>query len=167
MSDESTLVASSVEKLAGKYLTFRLGAEEYGIPILRVREIVGLMDITPVPSVPAHIRGVVNLRGRIIPIVDLRTKFGMAAFEEGDESCIIVLEFDNCGATSFMGALVDGVREVVDIPAAEIAPTPEMGLDSGSRFVLAIAKSKGAVRILLDVEQALNFVSIAAAAELV
>ncbi|MBI1382406.1 MAG: chemotaxis protein CheW [Planctomycetaceae bacterium] len=146
----------SYSEFAGKYLTFRLGAEEYGIQILRVREIIGLMDVTPVPRAPAHLCGVINLRGRIIPIVDLRTKFGMAQFEPGPESCIIVLDVTFEGAIHHMGILVDGVCEVLNIPEGEIAPPPPLGRGIDSRYLLAIAKSKGSVKLLLDVEYALE-----------
>lgn len=148
--------AKDVHSLAGKYLTFHLGDEEYGIGILRVREIIGLMDVTPVPRSPKHIRGVINLRGRIIPVLDLRTKFEMDPFEPTEESCIIVLDVNVEGVVSHMGVLVDGVCEVLDIGSDEIDPPPPMGTDVDNRFLLGIAKSKGTVRILLDVEQTLH-----------
>jgi purine-binding chemotaxis protein CheW len=143
-------------ELAGKYLTFRLGAEEYGIQILRVREIIGLMEVTTVPRAPAHLYGVINLRGRIIPIFDLRAKLGMAAFEAGAESCIIVLDVVVDGAVHPMGILVDGVCEVLDVSSNEISPPPLLGQAIDARFLLAIAKSKGGVKLLLDVECALD-----------
>jgi len=150
-------------ELAGKYLTFRLGAEEYGIQILRVREIIGLMDVTPVPRAPSHLCGVINLRGRIIPIVDLRTKFGMAAFEPGAGSCIIVLDVTVDETVNHVGILVDGVCEVLDIKGDEISPPPPLGRGIDARYLLAIAKSKGGVKLLLNVEFALDVSDVRAA----
>lgn len=156
MQLSSNTDTESAASLAGKYLTFRLGAEEYGIEILRVREIIGLMDITPVPRSPEHIRGVINLRGRIIPVLDLRTKFSMAPFQATEESCIIVLDVTVDTVMGQMGVLVDGVCEVLDIAAEEIDAPPPMGNDVDSSFLLGMAKSKGAVKILLKAEQILT-----------
>lgn len=156
MTTLETTVSTAGAELAGKYLTFRLGAEEYGIQILRVREIIGLMEVTPVPRAPAHLCGVINLRGRIIPIVDLRTKFGMAAFEPGAESCIIVLDVTVDDSIHHMGILVDGVCEVLDIKGNELSPPPPLGRGIDARYLLAIAKSKGGVKLLLNVEFALD-----------
>ena len=153
MQEVTSSTSEETGSLAGKYLTFRLGAEEYGIEILRVREIIGLMDITPVPRSPAHIRGVINLRGRIIPVLDLRTKFGMEPFEATDESCIIVLDVAIDGVLTHMGVLVDGVCEVMDIAADEIDSPPPMGSELENQFLLGMAKTKGAVKILLDAER--------------
>ncbi len=142
--------------LAGKYLTFRIGKEEYGLEILRVREIIELMDITPVPRTPDSIRGVINLRGRIIPVLHLRVKFEMELVEDTDETCIIVVDMDTAGTATQMAILVDGVREVVDISSEEIEPAPSFGGSVDSRFILAMAKLKGGVKVLLNTEQILN-----------
>ncbi len=156
MQEVNKAVSEELKALAGKYLTFRLGTEEYGIEILRVREIIGLMDVTPVPRSPQHIRGVINLRGRIIPVLDLRTRFGMDAFEATEESCIIVLDLTVDGVLSHMGILVDGVCEVLDIDAEEIDPPPPMGADLDHNYLLGMAKSKETVKILLNTDRILG-----------
>ena len=158
MTIEKTSQVSTEDEhsLAGKYLTFRLGKEEYGIEILRVREIIGLMDITPVPRSPEHIRGVINLRGRIIPVLDLRMKFEMEAFEASEESCIIVLDVTFEGVLTHMGVLVDGVCEVLDIASEEIDPPPILSAGSSTQFLLGMAKSRGTVKILLNAERIIS-----------
>lgn len=145
----------AIRELAAKYLTFRLGAEEYGIKILRVREIIGLMNITPVPRTQRYVRGVINLRGRIIPVLDLRTRFGMEAIGDTEETSIIVVDTD-ATETSQMGLLVDGVCEVLDISAEEIEPPPSFGDDVDLRFLRAVAKCRGEVKLLLDTDHVLN-----------
>ena len=141
--------ARSMESLGGKYLTFFLAQEEYGIEILKVREIIGMMDITPVPQTPAHIRGVVNLRGKVIPVVDLRSKFGMAPVEQTEETCIIVVQ----AAGMEMGMVVDKVSEVLDIAPADIEETPSFGSDVDTTYILGVGKSNGRVRLLLDIDK--------------
>ena len=156
-TQESTKFGTSDENsLAGKYLTFCLGDEEYGIEILRVREIIGLMDVTPVPRSPAHIRGVINLRGRIIPVLDLRRKFGMEPFQPSEESCIIVLDVTFDGVLAHMGVLVDGVCEVLDIAGDDIDPPPPLGAELGNQYLLGMAKAKDGVKILLNAERILH-----------
>jgi purine-binding chemotaxis protein CheW len=142
--------------LAGKYLTFRLGAEEYGLEILKVREIIGLMNITSVPRTPACIRGVINLRGKVIPVVDLRRQFGMEEVEDTEETCIIVVEVTAGGDGVEMGILVDTVSEVLDIAESEIQETPSFGEGIDTDFILALAKAKGSVKILLSIEKVLS-----------
>ncbi len=112
--------------LAGKYLTFQLGHEVYGLEILKVREIIGLMDVTPVPRTPNHIRGVINLRGKIIPVVDLRLKFGMLQAADTDRTCIIVIDLTHDDVTSQIGVLVDTVSEVLNIAPSELEPPPSL-----------------------------------------
>ncbi len=141
-----------LKELAGKYLTFALADEEYGIGILKVREIIGLMEITAVPQTPPYVKGVINLRGRVIPVLELRTKFGMASQEYNDRTCIIVVEVNAAGGTIQVGMLVDSVSEVLNIAAEEIEPPPSFGtsqVDTGA--ILGMAKIKGDVKILLDV----------------
>ncbi|QDU69867.1 chemotaxis protein CheW [Engelhardtia mirabilis] len=156
MSSDNSTTTPAVEKLAGKYLTFRIGEEEYGLEILKVREIIGLMDITPVPRTPVSIRGVINLRGRIIPVLNLRVKFEMSAIEDTDETCIIVVETSSDGVANQMGILVDTVSEVLDIVVDELEPTPSFGEGVDSDFILGIAKCKGSVKILLNTERILD-----------
>jgi purine-binding chemotaxis protein CheW len=138
--------------LAGKYLSFFLNAEEYGLEILKVQEIIGRMPITPVPRTPGFIRGVINLRGKIIPIMDLKAKFGMDATRITDETCIIVTRT----ATLEMGVLVDRVSEVANIAAGEIENTPDFGADVDTRFLMGMGKTAGRVRLLLDIEKVMS-----------
>ncbi|MEW6439867.1 MAG: chemotaxis protein CheW [bacterium] len=142
--------------LAGKYLTFRLGAEEYGLEILKVREIIGLMNVTPVPRTPHYIRGVINLRGKVIPVIDLRRRFRMEEVEDTEQTCIIVVEVAAQGEAAEMGVLVDTVSEVLDIGQTEIQQTPSFGEGIDTDFILGLAKAKGSVKILLNLEQVLT-----------
>jgi purine-binding chemotaxis protein CheW len=142
--------------LAGKYLTFILAGEEYGIEILKVREIIGLMDITDVPRMPGYVRGVINLRGKVIPVVDLRTKFGMMSTEDTDETCIIVVDAAQDGKSSQTGILVDTVSEVLNITGGQIEKTPTFGAAMNTEFIMGMAKLGGDVKILLDIVAALS-----------
>lgn len=110
--------------LAGKYLTFRLAAEDYGIEILKVREIIGMMVITRLPQAPASIRGVLNLRGTVIPVLDLRIRFGLPAIEDSSRTCIIVVQIEHNGSPLNLGILVDEVSEVVSITDDQTEPPP-------------------------------------------
>ncbi len=152
----SVAVLDNANKLAGKYLTFFLAEEEYSLEILKVREIIGLMAITPVPRTPSYIRGVINLRGKVIPVVDLRLKFGMDATMDTEETCIIVVDVSRDGHEIQMGILVDRVSEVMDIKAEEIEDTPAFGSASiDTDFILGMAKTEGSVKILLAIEKVL------------
>lgn len=150
------LLADAQETLAGKYLTFRLGAESYGIEILVVREIIGLMDVTPVPRTPAYIRGVINLRGRIIPVVNLRTKFGLATVKDSAETCIIVVDVPSPEGVLQMSMVVDAVSEVMDIPTDVIEEAPEIGTGASRRFIQGIARQERGITVLLDVHEILR-----------
>ena len=141
---------------AGKYLTFRLAAEEYGLRILKVREIIGLMPITRMPEAPSHVRGIINLRGRVIPVLELRARFGMEPIPDSDETCIIVVDLSSGTPSTLMGILVDAVSEVLDIKADEIQDPPSMGGEHECEFVLGIGKVKGGVKILLDIDKVLE-----------
>ena len=147
---------ASTEERAGKYLTFRLAAEEYGLEILKVREIIGLMNITKVPRTPDYIRGVINLRGKVIPVLALRNKFGMGLTEDTEETCIIVVEVNLDGESVMMGTVVDAVSEVLDIQADEIEDAPAFGTDVDTNFILGIGKVKNEVKILLDIDEVLT-----------
>jgi purine-binding chemotaxis protein CheW len=139
--------------LAGKYLTVLLGTEAFGISVLKVREIIRLQKITPVPRMPAFVKGVINLRGRVIPVVDLRVKFGLKA-ETGERTCIVVVQISLPeGQALQMGLIVDGVEEVVNVPAAEIEPTPTFGVAVETAYLLGMAKVKGCVKALLDIDR--------------
>ncbi len=142
---------------AGKYLTFVLGHESYGISVLKVREIIRLMDITPVPQMPAYVKGVINLRGKVVPIVDLRIRFALAQAESSERTCIVVVQVKTPANTSaFMGFIVDAVEEVTNIPAAEIEPTPDFGSRLHTEYILGMAKIRGKVKTLLDIDQLLT-----------
>jgi len=136
---------------AGKYLAFALGQEEYGLAILDVREIIGLMAITSVPGVPECIKGVINLRGKIIPVIDLRLRFGMPKLDYTKETCIIVLNV----ADTLMGILVDHVSEVLDINQEQLAPVPQFGSRVRTDFITALGKINDKIKILLNIEKVL------------
>jgi len=140
----------------GKYLTFVLADEEYGIGILKVKEIIGLMPITPVHKTPSHVKGVINLRGRVIPVVDLRLKFGMSGAQSTERTCIIVVEISFCGNKISMGIVVDSVSEVLNIRAVEIEDTPSFGTKLDTDYILGMAKSGQGVKILLDIDKVVN-----------
>lgn len=148
----TAMPGEAAEDLAGKYLTFFLSGEEYGLEILKVQEIIGVMAITPVPRTPDFIRGVINLRGRVIVIVDLRLKFGMDTVEDTEETCIIVVQVGGVQ----MGIVVDKVSEVLDIANQEIEDPPSFGADVDSDFILGIGKSEGRVKLLLDIAKVLS-----------
>ena len=136
----------------GKYLTFSLAGEEYGIEILRVHEIIGMMPVTRVPRTPEMIRGVINLRGKVIPIVDLRRKFEMPSTEQTGETCIIVVQVHGIQT----GLVVDSVSDVMDITGADVEDVPSFGSDVTTDYLLGIAKSNGRVKLLLDIERVLT-----------
>lgn len=140
----------------GKYLTFKLGREEYGLELVRVREIIALMDITPVPLAPDYVRGVMNLRGRVIPVVDLRRKFGMHPTEDHDRKCIIVCDVLRNEQPIQMSMLVDAVSEVLHIGAADIEDAPTFSAGVETSFIHGIAKAKSGVKILLDIDIVLS-----------
>jgi len=140
----------------GKYLTFQLAAEEFGIRVLKVREITGLQQITAVPQTPAHIKGVINLRGKVVPVIDLRLKFGLPAAEYTQRSCIIVTQVQGESAPVLMGIVVDGVAEVLNLTASEIEDTPNFGEEMSGQYLLGMAKVKGKVKILLDIDRVLS-----------
>ncbi len=137
---------------AGKYLTFVSGNEEYGIEILRVREIIGVMDITTVPQTPDYMKGVINLRGKVIPVIDLRLKFSMPEEKYTQETCVIVVEVNN----THIGIIVDSVSEVVDISTSEIEETPPFGQGIDTSFMMGMGKVKEKIIILLNIEMVLS-----------
>ena len=148
------------QKLAGKHLTFVLGREHYGVPVLKVREIIRLCDITPVPQMPDYIKGVLNLRGKIIPVADLRVKFRLASTENTDLTCIVVVQVSLADQSStLMGLIVDAVEEVANLTAADIEPTPDFGGDVQADYILGMAKVKGQVKALLDIDAVVSSVS--------
>ncbi len=144
MSASDTIVTSA----AGSYLTFHLGGEEYGVPITTVREIIGTLPVTPVPASPPEMEGVINLRGKVIPVLSMRRRFGMPPAEPDPHNVILVVEG---GADGVVGLSVDRVNEVVAFAAADVEPPPNQGGHGAASSVLAIGKSQGRIRILLDV----------------
>ena len=137
-----------------RYLTFSLGAESYGIPVLNVREIIRLCPITPVPRMPGHIKGVINLRGTVIAVLDLRAKFQLSSIQQGQRACIIVVQIKgHSGQNTHMGAIVDAVEEVVHLSAADIEPTPDFGGAPDTHFIFGVATIRGGVKTLLNIEK--------------
>ena len=141
---------------AGKYLTFQLGNEEFGIRVLKVREIMGVQEITAVPRMPAHMKGVINLRGKVVPVIDLRLKFGLSAAEYTQRTCIVVTQVQGAAGAVLMGVVVDAVSEVLNLTAAEIEDTPDFGEEVSTDYLLGMAQSKGKVKILLDIDKVLS-----------
>jgi purine-binding chemotaxis protein CheW len=144
----------------GKYLIFHLGDEEFGTEVLKVREIMGLQDITTVPQTPAFVKGVINLRGKVIPVVDLRLKFGFPAQEYTPRTCIIVIRTTQADQDLMIGIIVDGVAEVLNLTEAEIEDTPDFGAGVATPFLKGMAKIKGKVKILLDIDRVLSAAEI-------
>ena len=149
-------------KKGGKYLTYCLGDEEYGIGILQVREIIGMMPITPVPQTPQYVKGVINLRGKIIPVVDLRLKFGMEERAYGDRTSIVVVEIKAEKESVPIGVVVDSVSEVLNIKGEDIEDTPKFGTTVNTDYILGMAKNEGGVKILLDIDRVLSAEEMAA-----
>lgn len=150
------VAAGSHLSAAGKYLTFKLQAESYGLGILKVQEIIGIMPVTRVPRTPAFTRGVINLRGKVIPVLDLRLKFGMPGTEDTERTCIIVVQVVRGDGPVTMGLIVDEVSEVIDIAASQIEPPPSLGANVDTEFILGMGKVGDKVVMLLDVDKALT-----------
>ena len=140
----------------GKYLTFTLANEEYGIGILKIKEIIGMMPITPVPRTPEFVKGVINLRGKVIPVLDLRARFGMPSVDYTEKTCIIVVEIAGLSGTVSTGIVVDSVSEVLNIKGEDIADAPSFGTQMDTEYILGMAKMGKGVKILLDIEKVLT-----------
>lgn len=157
----SVMEAGEAVSTAGKHMIFKVADEEYGLEILKVRELIGLLDITRVPRTKPFIRGLINLRGKVIPVVDLRVKFGMGATETTDQSVIIVVQHHDGSQTLTMGILVDEVVEVLDLPASAIEPPPNFsGGGDEADFILAIGKAERRVIFLIDIGRVLTSADI-------
>ena len=154
-------VKAMVER-EGKYLTFTLAEEEYGIGILKIKEIIGMMPITSVPQTPEFVKGVINLRGKVIPVIDLRLRFGMGEIDYTERTCIIVVEIDSQAGTVLIGIVVDSVSEVLNVKGDDIADTPTFGTKLNTEYILGMAKMEGGVKILLDINQVLSSEEISA-----
>lgn len=170
MADETKTMSQTVKAIAdkeGKYLTFTLGGEEYGIGILKIKEIIGMMHVTTMPQTPDFVKGVINLRGKVIPVMDLRLRFGMAAMAYTERTCIIVVEIEGSSGTIQIGIVVDSVSEVLNIKGDDIEDTPAFGTRLNTDYILGMAKMEGGVKILLDIDKVLTseeLVSISQAA---
>jgi purine-binding chemotaxis protein CheW len=147
---------AKMDQRTGKYLTFQLGKEEFAIQVLRVREIMGVQEITAVPQTPPYVKGVLNLRGKVIPVVDLRLKFGMQEAEYTQRTCIIVVQIDQDGARVLTGIVVDGVSEVLTLSPGDLEDTPDFGRGVATPYLLGMAKIKGTVKILLDINMVMT-----------
>ncbi len=161
----NALSTTDTSNLAGKYLTVVLDNEAYGIAVLKVREIIRLQKITPVPQMPVFVKGVLNLRGRVIPVIDLRIKFGLNA-EITERTCVVVVQISiEAGRNMQMGLMVDSVEEVVNLTGAEIEPTPAFGARIDTSYLLGLAKIKGVVKALLDIERVVSPETVARIAQ--
>jgi len=147
-------VVLGLAERAGRYLTFVLGNESYGIPVLKVREIIRMIDITPVPCMPAYVKGVINLRGKVMPVIDLRLRFSLAEAEFTERTCTIVVEVSQTsGMNTLLGLVVDSVEEVAQIGAESIEPAPNFGGNLNTAYIIAMAHVKGGVKTLLDMDK--------------
>jgi purine-binding chemotaxis protein CheW len=156
MSALSTLERSDVGHLAGRYMGFQLGKETFGVEILKVQEIIGMLEVTAVPRTPEFVRGVINLRGRVIPVVDLRRKFGLPEIPDTELTCIVVVQVTQGQGEVTMGVIVDQVSEVMNITAENVEPTPSLGHAEAEEFLLGVGKFNQTVVLLLDVDRILS-----------
>ena len=148
--------AKSLADKEGKYLTFTLAEEEYGVGILKIKEIIGMIPITPVPKTPKFVKGVINLRGKVIPVIDLRLRFGMEELEYTERTCIIVVEIEGRAGIILTGIVVDAVSEVLNIKGEDMESTPTFGAKLDTQYILGMAKMEGGIKILLDIDQVLD-----------
>jgi len=159
MSEVTKTMDQAVKAMAdreGKYLTFSLAEEEYGIGILKIKEIIGMMPITTVPQTPEFVKGVINLRGKVIPVVDLRLRFCMEAIDYTERTCIIVVEIEGESDVVLIGIVVDAVSEVLNIKGEDVENTPTFGTKLNTDYILGMAKMEGGVKILLDIDRVLS-----------
>jgi len=158
---ETEQTMARVADKEGKYLTFSLAKEDYGIGILKIKEIIGMMPITKVPRCPEFVKGVINLRGKVIPVLDLRMRFGVDAAEYTERTCIVVVEVDSGSKNIMVGLIVDSVSEVLNIKSDDIEETPSFGAKVKTDYILGMAKISGGVKILINIDRALNVGDIA------
>ena len=159
MSEETAIVDQTIKAVVnkeGKYLTFTLGEEEYGIGIMKIKEIIGMIAITNIPKTPDFIKGVINLRGKVIPVMDLRLRFGINAIDYTERTCIIVVEIDGMSGKIMIGLVVDAVSEVLNIRNEDIEDTPQFGTRLDTDYILGMAKMDNGVKILLDIDRVLT-----------
>jgi purine-binding chemotaxis protein CheW len=155
------------QALAGKYLTFQLGDEEYGVEILKVQEIIRMQEITRVPKTPEFVRGVINLRGKVIPVISLREKFGMPSIDDTVKTCIVVVQVLRNDVDIIMGVIIDEVREVLDIAAENIEQTPSFGASIDTEFIRGMGKVGAKVKMILDIDKVLSVEEVSAMAGMV
>lgn len=153
---ETMLSIEKTSPQAGKYLIFNLSGEEFGAEVLKIKEIMGLQNITAVPNTASCVKGVINLRGQVIPVLDLRIKFNLPPVEYTQRTCIVVVDTQIAGKSALMGAIVDGVAEVLTLTPDDIVDTPDFGNGVDSPYLLGMAKVKGRVKILVDIQQVLG-----------
>jgi len=158
MESEATAAAIAREKTnrTGKYLTFLLSNESYGVDVLKVREIIRFLKITPVPQMPAYVKGVINLRGKVLPVIDLRLKFGLEAADATERTCIVVVRVQAAGHDITLGMIVDSVEEVMNLNESEIEETPEFGAKVDTSYLMGMAKVKGVIKTLLDIDKVVS-----------
>jgi len=149
--DDDLFADEDEDTMNDKYLTFRLGKEVYGIEICHVIEIVGIQKITEVPDMPEYVKGVINLRGQVIPVMDVRTRFHMAQTEYNERTCVIVARIEDTD----IGLVVDKVEEVADISAENISPAPKVGKGTKNRYIKGLGKSGDEVKIILNISRLL------------
>lgn len=158
----NTFANVAASMIAGKYLTFRLGAEEYGVEIMKVQEIIGLLPVTQVPRVPHYVRGIVNLRGRVVPTIDLRAKFGMPAVADSGKTCIIVVEIGTASGKLSLGLVVDEVADVLHIDGNSADHVSHFAGNIQMDYVLGVGLVNGGVKILLDIDKVMTFEEVRA-----
>ena len=152
--------------LAGKYLTFSLADESYGVPVLKVREIITMLHITTVPQMPPYVKGVINLRGKVIPVIDLRSKLGLPATSISEGNCIVVVQIAPAGQeVKNIGLIVDAVEEVANLAQEDIEPAPDFGGAIKVEYLLGMATIKGEVKSLLDIEKVIEVDALIATSE--
>ena len=156
MAHAASAPALESDDRAGKYLTFMIGKEEFGVGVLKVREIMGIQDITEVPQTPPYLKGVINLRRKVIPVIDLRLKFGLPSIDYTQRTCIIVVQVKGRSTPLLMGIVVDEVSEVLMMAPGDIEETPDFGENVATTYILGMAKIKGKVKILLDIDEVLT-----------
>ena len=162
LAEKMDQAVRAMADMEGKYLTFVLDKEEYGIGILKIKEIIGMMPITPVPQTPDYVKGVINLRGKVIPVVDLRLRFGMDEIDYTERTCIIAVEIEGQSGVVLIGIVVDAVSEVLNIKGEDIEDTPTFGTKLNTEYIMGMAKMEGSVKILLDIGRVLTGEEIAA-----
>jgi purine-binding chemotaxis protein CheW len=155
VSEVARMVENPLNRV-GKYLTFGLGNEEYGLEISKVKEIIGIMHITTFPQTPRYVKGVINLRGKVIPVVDLKLKFGMGPMVPTEGTCIIVVAIESEAGQTLIGIMVDSISEVLNIKSSDIEDTPNFGSRLNTNYILGMAKTGGGVKILLDIDRVMS-----------